>query len=89
MDPTCPHCQIEAEDLRHMICSCPAFHKDRVSAVKQLKQTIMQEASSSMWGLYFTDWEDMLKVLVCPDIIRKVIPELASIIPKTKSIARR
>ena len=56
--------------------------------MKSLKQTVMQEASSSIWDLHFTDWENILKVLVCPDIIRKIIPELTSIISKTEQIAR-
>ena len=86
VDPTCPHCQLEAEDLRHMICRCPVFHEDRVPSVKRLKQTVMQEVSSSIWDFYFTDWENKLKVLVCPDTIRKVIPELTSIVSKTEQL---
>ena len=34
---------------------------------------------NSIWDLHFTSWENILKVLVCPDIIRKVIPELTSV----------
>ena len=71
-----------------MVCRCPAFHEDRVPSVKWLKQTVMQEASSSIWDLHFTDWENILKGLVSPDIIRQVIPEVTSIISKTEQIAR-
>ena len=30
VDPTCPYCQLEAEDMRHTVCRCPIFHDDRV-----------------------------------------------------------
>ena len=30
VDPTCPLCQLEEEDLRHMVCQCPAFCDYRV-----------------------------------------------------------
>ena len=28
VDPTCPYCQLEPEDLRHMLCHCPAYQGD-------------------------------------------------------------
>ena len=68
MDPTCPHCQLEAEDLRHMVCRCLAFHDDRVSLVELLKQIILQETSLCIWNSRFSDWEIILRVLVCPDL---------------------
>ena len=33
VDPTCPHCQLEPEDLRHMLCRYPAFYEDRVASI--------------------------------------------------------
>ena len=68
MDPTCPHCQLEGEDLRHMACRCLAFHDDRVSLVELLKQIILQETSLCIWNSRFSDWEIILRVLVCPDL---------------------
>ena len=88
VDPTCPHCQLETEDLRHMICRCPAYHQDRVSTVELLKQTIVQEAGLCTWNLHFSAWDIILRVLVCPDIIDNMIPELVPVISEIEQISR-
>ena len=88
MDPTCPHCQLEAEDLRHMVCCCPAFHDDRVSSVELLKQMILQETSLCTWNSRFSDWEIILRIPVCPDFILNSIPELRQVISKIEKISR-
>ena len=34
INSTCLHCQLEDEDLHHMVCRCPAFYEYRVLALK-------------------------------------------------------
>ena len=88
VDPTCPYCQLEPEDLRHMLCRCPAYHGDRVSTVGRLKQIIVQEAGLNTWNLHFTAWDTVLRVLVCPDFIDIEIPELVPVISKIEILSR-
>ena len=84
MDSTCPHCQLESEDLRHMICRCPEFHDDRVSSVELLKQIILQETSLYICYSRFSYWEITLRVRVCPDFILNIIPELCQTTKQSK-----
>ena len=88
--PTGSSCclQQKTEDLRHMICGCTAYHQDRVSTVELLKQTIMQEAGLCTRNLHCSAWDILLRVLVCPDIIDTMIPELVPVIPKIEQISR-
>ena len=37
VNPTCLHCQLEDEDIHHVVCRCPAFYKYCVSALSQLR----------------------------------------------------
>ena len=88
VDPTCPHCQLEPEDLRHMLCRCPAFYEDRVASVGLLKQIIVQESGLHTWNLHFAEWDNILKVLVCPDFILTILTDLESVISKLENLAR-
>ena len=88
VDPTCPHCQLEPEDLRHMLCRCPAFYEDRVASVGLLKQIIVQESGLHTWNLHFAEWDNILTVLVCPDFILTILTDLESVISKLENLAR-
>ena len=88
VDPTCPYRQLEPEDLRDMLCRCPAYHGDGVAKVGRLKQIIVQEAGLNTWNIHFTVWDTVLRVLVCPDFIDIKIPELVPVISKIENLAR-
>ena len=53
INQTCLHCQLEDEDLHHMVCRCPAFYEYRVLALKQLLETAIQDSSDSVWDCHF------------------------------------
>ena len=68
IDPSCSHCQLVAKD-QHLVGHCPVFHDYTVSSVELLKQIILQENNLRIWNSRFSDWEMILRVLVCQDLI--------------------
>ena len=86
VDPTCPLCQLEEEDLRHMVCWCPAFFDYGVLVMKQLK--VIQVSNLSVWDCYLINCLNILKIFVCPDFIHRVVPELSTSISKIEVISR-
>ncbi|VDI77857.1 Hypothetical predicted protein [Mytilus galloprovincialis] len=53
IDPTCPICNIEAEDLQHLLTSCPAYRHIRKSHFQQIKEYIVSKIGSSVWTINF------------------------------------
>ena len=88
VDSTCNHCQLEAEDLHHMVCRCPVFYEYRNVAVKQLRDIVLQKCEYSVWDCHFTSWSNILRVLVCPDFIQYVCPDLKNHIKDIEQISR-
>ena len=88
VDSTCNHCQLEAEDLQHMVCRCPVFYEYRNVAVKQLKDIVLQKCEYSVWDCHFTSWSNILRVLVCPDFIQHVLPDLKNHVKDIEQISR-
>ena len=88
INPTCLHCQLEDEDLHHMVCRCPAFYEYRVLALKQLKETVIHDSSDSVWDCHLTNWSVILRILVCPDFIQCILPDFNIDISRIEQISR-
>ncbi|CAC5385386.1 unnamed protein product [Mytilus coruscus] len=43
IDPTCPICKLEPEDLQHLLTSCPAYRHIRKSHFQQIKEYIVSK----------------------------------------------
>ena len=88
VDPTCLHCQLEDEVIHHVVCRCSAFYYYRVSALSQFRRAVIEATDPETWTAYFTHWGNIVKILVCPDLLIRCNPEVSSIIQKTEIIAR-
>ena len=55
--------------------------------MKQLKETVIPESNLSVWDCYFTNWLNILKILLCPDFIHRIVPELSISILKIEVIS--
>ena len=44
------------------------------------KKSIIDKGDTYMWKTHFSDWESLLRIIICPDIIRVMVPELSSVI---------
>ena len=42
VDPNCRLCQLDVEDIRHMVALCPAFHSIRASTLIKLREVISE-----------------------------------------------
>ena len=71
-----------------MVCRCPAFYEYRVLALKQLKETVIQDSSDSVWDCHHTNWSVVLRVLVCPDFIQCIVPDFNIDISRIEQISR-
>ena len=89
VDPTCQFCRLENEDIYHMVTRCPAYHDIRVTTMHQLRQIVLQKCSmSDEWRSHFCNWDTILKVLMCPDCITPLVPELSVSIICIEKLAR-
>ena len=87
-DPNCRLCQLEVEDTRHLVTGCPAYHVIRTVTTEQLKKIIIDNSDIYIWKTHFSDWESFLRIIICPDIIRVMIPELSCVIGSLEAISR-
>ncbi|CAC5381734.1 unnamed protein product [Mytilus coruscus] len=53
IDPTCPICKLEAEDLQHLLTSCPAYRHIRKSHFQQIKEYVVSKIGNSVWTINF------------------------------------
>ena len=88
VESTCQFCCLEAEDIYHMATRCPAFHDIRVATVLRLKQIVVEQCSCDEWRTYFPDWDIVLKVLICPDCVTPLVPELSVPLKCIEKVAR-
>ena len=87
-DPNCRLCQLDVEDTRHVVTRCPAYHVIRTVTTGQLKKIIIDNSDIYIWKTHFSDWESFLRTIICPDIIRVMIPELSCVISSLEAISR-
>ena len=85
VDPSCPHCQLEDDDIHHVVCRCPAFYEYRVSVLSQFRQAVIEAGT---WNENFTGCRILFKTIVCPEYLNCCNPNLSSIIQETEIIAR-
>ena len=52
--------------------------------LKQLKKIVIQKPNILVLGSYFTYWLNVLKILVYPDFIYRIVPQLSTDISTRK-----
>ena len=52
------------------------------------KKLIIDKSDTKMWKTDFSDLESFLRIIICPDIIRVMAPELSSVISSVESLYR-
>ena len=72
----------------HVITRCPVYHDIRTVTTGRLKKIIIDNSDTYMWKAYFSDWESFLRTIICPDIIRVMLPELSCVISSVEEISR-
>ena len=87
-DPNCRLCQLEVEDTRHVVTRCPAYNVIRTVTTEQLKKIIIDNSDIYIWKTHFSDWESFLRIIICPDIIQVMIPQLSCVIGSLEAISR-
>ena len=88
VDPNCRLCQLEEEDIRHVVTRCPAFHSIRTLTINQLMNLVVGNSNISVWNSHFREWESFLRIIICPDNIRHMVPELSTVINSVEELSR-
>ena len=84
----CPHCQLEDEDLLHMLSRCPAFNAIRSSTVLTLKDTIIRNTNLDTWKNHFNDWSVILQALICVEMISRTLPAIKPLEEEIEKLSR-
>ena len=79
---------IGSEDTHHVVTQCPAYHAILTVNSGQLKKSIIDNSDAYMWNTHFSDWENFLRIIICPDIILVIVPELFSVISSVEDVSR-
>ena len=88
VDPNCRLCQLDVEDIHHVVTRCPAYHCVRTLTISRFKNIIIDNSDVGVWKSYFSKWEMFTKTIICPDIIRSTVPELSSVISSVEDLSR-
>ena len=49
VDPKCPLCRLESEDLQHFILRCPALAEARDRYFPLIRKLVIDEVSKNIW----------------------------------------
>ena len=71
-----------------MVTRCPSLYDVRVAIVERLRQIVLEQIGSNVRSTYFTDWEMILRVLICPDCVRPMIPGLPVSLTHIEKVSR-
>ncbi|CAC5376932.1 unnamed protein product [Mytilus coruscus] len=83
IDPTCPICKLEAEDLQHLLTSCPAYRHIRKSHFQQIKEYVVSKIGNSVWTINFNNKMAITELLIdCQSLVER------NILPNDKMILR-
>ena len=64
IDPTCPLCYVEDEDITHMILQCSALHPARKDPFQKLNDYIISKTDINFWRSYFSNKENLVKLII-------------------------
>ncbi|CAC5398299.1 unnamed protein product [Mytilus coruscus] len=83
IDPTYPICNLEPEDLQHLLTSCPAYRHIRKSHFQQIKEYIVSKIGSKVWSINFNNKMTITELLIdCQSFVER------NILPNDKMILR-
>ena len=60
----------------------------RTVTTGQLKKIIIDNSDIYIWKTHFSDWESFLRIIICPDIICVMVPELSCVLSSVEEISR-
>ena len=49
---------------------------------------MLEQIGSNAWSTYLKDWEMILRVLICPDCVRPMVPGLSVSLTHIKKVLR-
>ena len=76
------------EDIHNVVTRCPAYHDIRTLTTSQLKNIIIDNSDICVWKTHFSNWDNLLRIIICPDVIRVMVPELSSVISSVEDLSR-
>ncbi len=74
VDPICPLCRLENEDIVHMITRCPALHEARKEPMSALRQFVINRVGSIYWTNNFSTKEQLTSVIIDSSVLKSTLP---------------
>ena len=56
--------------------------------MEHLRQIVLEQIGSNVCSIYFKDWEMILRVLICPDCVRPMVPGLSVSLTHIEKVSR-
>lgn len=90
VDPKCPLCRLESEDLRHFLLRCTALNDIRRVQFAQLRELVVEEIGVNNWTRHFRNKEILVSLIVdCQKLVPEgILPESSSFLEKIESLTR-
>ncbi|CAG2201933.1 unnamed protein product [Mytilus edulis] len=90
VDPICPNCRTENEDLCHVLTTCPLYMNIRIALYTPIKNFIVSIISESTWATHFSNREAICTLIVdCQSFANlNIIPNNPEILGKIENMSR-
>ena len=90
VDPICPNCRTENEDLCHVLTTCPLYMNIRIALYTPIKNFIVSIISESTWATHFSNREAICTLIVdCQSFANlNIIPNNPEILRKIENMSR-
>ncbi|CAC5416003.1 unnamed protein product [Mytilus coruscus] len=77
VDPTYPICKLKAEDLQHLLTSCPAYRHIRKSHFQQIKEYVVSKIGSRVWTNNFNNKMAITELLIdCQSLLKGTFSQM-------------
>ena len=90
VDPKCPLCRIESEDLTHFILRCPALGSIREIHIKTLRELVIEKVGRASWLDKFCSETILLSLIVDCEVLvdRGILPNCDQTLNEIESTTR-
>ena len=90
VDPKCPLCRIESEDLTHFILRCPALGSIREIHIKTLRELVIEKVGRASWLDKFCSETILLSLIVDCEVLvdRSILPNCDQTLNEIESTTR-
>lgn len=90
VDPICPMCQLEEEDIAHFLTRCPALEEIRSNSFQFVRRTVIDSVGIDIWNGHFQNRSVIVQLLLDSQqlVLGKILPENKELLYELERQAR-